>query len=72
MVIYPFFPVLLFTKYNITQPNKAEEIDDMYETHKGKIGTVIRNLMAKDFTRCEDVEWIRQALCINKSQTLQV
>jgi len=44
----------------------------MYETHKGKIGILIGNVLAKDFTQCEGVEWNRQALCSNKSQTLQV
>jgi len=44
----------------------------MYETHEGKIVILIRNLLAKDFTRCEDAEWNRPALGSNKSQTLQV
>jgi len=44
----------------------------MYETHKGKIEILIRNLLAKDFTRCEDTEWNLPALGCNKSQTSSI
>jgi hypothetical protein len=72
MVLYPLFPVVLFTRRNITQSNKADEIDNMYETQKGKTRILIRNLLAKDFTRCEYEEWIRPALGCDKMQALQV
>jgi hypothetical protein len=44
----------------------------MSETHEGKTVIFIGNLLAKDFTWCEDADWNRPALGRNKSQILQV